>query len=82
VGFGKGKFNAKRFAKFGEFVEEEGNARIGEYDRHIINNGGGVGLGAKDVIISLLIVETSEFRSFMKQGIDLLEGYEESESGE
>jgi hypothetical protein len=51
VGFGEGKFDTKRFAKFGKFIKEEGNVSIGECCRGVINDGGGVRLGAN---ISLL----------------------------
>jgi hypothetical protein len=80
VGFDEGKFNAKRFAKFGKFVEDGENVSIGSCCRCVIHDGGGVSLGAKGVIIRLLIVETSEFRSFMKKGVNFFEEDGESMS--
>jgi hypothetical protein len=57
VSFGEGKFDTKRFAKFGNFIKEEENVSIGECYRGVINDGGGVSLGAKGIIVRLLIIE-------------------------
>jgi hypothetical protein len=44
----------------------------------VINDGGGVSLGAKSIVVRLLIIERSEFRTFMEKGVDLFKKYGKS----
>jgi hypothetical protein len=47
---GKDKFDAKRFAKFGKFIKEEGNVSIEECFKGVINDGGNVGFWEPGVL--------------------------------
>jgi hypothetical protein len=82
MSFGKGKFDAKRFAKFGKGVEEVGDVSIGECGRGVVNDGGGVGLRAECIIVRRLVVEAAEFGTFKEFRVDLFEEDGESEGGE
>ncbi len=73
VGFGKGEFDAKRMAEFGEFFKEEGEVSIGDSDGSVIYDIGDVQSGAKDIVLRLLVVEETEVRAFEEECIDLFE---------
>jgi hypothetical protein len=73
MGFGKSEFNAKGMSEFGKFVKEEGEVGVGESDRGVIDDGSGVGLGAKEIIVRLLVVEETELRAFEEECINLFE---------
>jgi hypothetical protein len=73
MSFGKSEFDAKGFAEFGKGVEEVRYVGIGEGSRGVVDDGGGVGLGAKSVIVRQLKVEPLEFRTFEEFGVDLFQ---------
>jgi hypothetical protein len=73
VGFGKGEFDSKRMSEFAEFFKEEGEVGVGKSNGSIVNDGSGVWLGAKKIIVRLLVVEEAELRAFKEECINLFE---------
>jgi hypothetical protein len=69
--------DAERASELSKFGEEEGKVSVRKGDGRIVNNGRSVGLGAKGVIIGLLMVEKARLRAFNEEGIDLFEEFGE-----
>jgi hypothetical protein len=57
MSYGKGKLNAQRMAKFRKTFKEERKISIGEGDRIVVDDGCSMGLGAKEIVVRLLVVE-------------------------
>ena len=64
MSFSESEFDAEGLSEFCKFFEEEGEINIRESDRGVVDNGSGVRLGTKEIVVRLLVVKEAELRAF------------------